>query len=153
MQTGDVTPASTRLQPISLPPPSQALGANVSETTVRFLLVSRVEARSSMTKPAKTAPKECPVSGCMERSVDERSDSTRSGMEPDTGRPDAQVVGDNETFERPRRSMFTQEYKQRILGGGGRLADDQHSKPRSPFPLAEADCVAPHLALTKVASR
>lgn len=59
----------------------------------------------------------------MERSVDERGESTRSGMEAELGRRDAQAVGDNETLERPRRRVFTREYKERILTEVDALAD------------------------------
>jgi transposase len=76
-----------------------------------------------MTKSAKTATKERPVSGSMERSVDERSESTRSGMEPDTGRREAMSLDRNETLERPKRRVFTHEYKARILDEADALAD------------------------------
>jgi len=59
----------------------------------------------------------------MERSVDERSESTRSGMEPDTGRREAMSLDRNETLERPKRRVFTHEYKARILDEADALAD------------------------------
>lgn len=58
----------------------------------------------------------------MVRSVDERSESTRSTMVPDSGRRETPGVGSNETLERPRRRVFSQEFKERILAEADALA-------------------------------
>ncbi|MBK8099579.1 MAG: hypothetical protein IPK26_20915 [Planctomycetes bacterium] len=68
-----------------------------------------------MTNQTKTAPEQRPMLGSPERSAGERSESARSGGEPNIGR--ARTVGceANETLERPRRRTFTAEYKNQIL--------------------------------------
>jgi transposase-like protein len=68
-----------------------------------------------MTKPKKIAPAQRPMSGSLERSTDSRSESVRSGSEPDIGRAETNGAQSNETVERPRRRTFTAEYKTRIL--------------------------------------
>jgi transposase len=69
-----------------------------------------------MTKPKMTVSAQRPVLGSLERSAESRSESARSGSEPNTGPADTSGSGSNETVERPRRRTFTAEYKSQILG-------------------------------------
>jgi transposase-like protein len=68
-----------------------------------------------MTKLTKAAPVQRPMLGAPERSADERSETARSGGEPNIGRTESGGTRSNETVERPRRRTFTAEYKNRIL--------------------------------------
>ncbi len=68
-----------------------------------------------MTKCTKTAPVQRPMLGAPERSADERSETARSGGEPNIGPAESGEPPNNETVERPRRRTFAADYKSRIL--------------------------------------
>jgi transposase-like protein len=69
-----------------------------------------------MSKQSKTAATDRPELGSTERSPVERSETGRSGGNPNSGpRAEGDAAQSNETLERPRRRSFTAEYKQRIL--------------------------------------
>ena len=68
-----------------------------------------------MTKMTKAAPVQRPMLGSPERSADERSETARSGGEPNIGPAKAGGPAEYETVERPRRRTFTADYKNRIL--------------------------------------
>jgi transposase-like protein len=78
-----------------------------------------------MTKQSKTATKDRPVLGSTERSPGERSETGRSGGDPNTGRAAEEVAArSNETLERPRRRTFTADYKRRILAEADAVAGE-----------------------------
>jgi len=68
-----------------------------------------------MTKLTKTATEQRPLLGSPERSADSRSETARSGGEPNNGRAKSGERPETETVERPRRRTFTADYKSKIL--------------------------------------
>lgn len=68
-----------------------------------------------MTNPKMTVPAQRPMLGSLERSADSRSESARSGSEPNIGPAETDASRSNETVERARRRTFTAEYKNQIL--------------------------------------
>ena len=78
-----------------------------------------------MTKKSKNASEDRPVLASTERSPGERSETGRSAVDANTGRGAAGHAADaNETLERPRRRVFTAEYKARILREADALAGE-----------------------------